>query len=262
MWTRALLKNNAKQALRGKYGRALLLCFLLGLLDIGDVAPQMTVQYRENMQIIRELTTPQVWTGNQTAADNTIAELFAEEPAIFGVLAVVVLVGAVINFCWGVFVTNPLSVGRNRYFMENRQGLSPLSTVLTIFKTPYLNVVKVCLLTSLKIFLGSLIVVPGIYWSYCYRQVPYLLAENPYMTTARAMELSKQMMEGEKWNTFVLELSFFGWMLLCAFTFGIGFLFLEPYMQATYAELYAALRAKVLAEGDTDSSELGGFVTH
>ena len=41
------------------------------------------------------------------------------------------------------------------------------------------------------------------------------MAENPYLTTCRAMELSKQMMDGEKWNTFVLQLSFIGWYLLC-----------------------------------------------
>ena len=76
------------------------------------------------------------------------------------------------------------------------------------------------------------------------------------------MELSKEMMEGEKWNYFVLQLSFFGWLLLCAFTLGIGGFFLEPYMQATYAEFYAAMRSKALATGMSTTDELGGFVRH
>ena len=92
--------------------------------------------------------------------------------------------------------------------------------------------------------------------------MPYLLAENPYMSATRAMELSKEMMEGEKWNFFILKLSFFGWLLLCMFTFGIGGFFLEPYMQATYAEFYAAMRSKALAMGMTTTDELGGFVRH
>ena len=138
----------------------------------------------------------------------------------------------------------------------------PKPLVTSIFRTPYLNVVKVMLLTNLKIALGSLLIIPGIYWSYCYMQVGYLMAENPYLTTCRAMELSKQMMDGEKWNTFVLQLSFIGWYLLCSITFGIGFIFLEPYVQATFAELYAALRAKALANGYTNEYELGGFVRH
>ena len=40
------------------------------------------------------------------------------------------------------------------------------------------------------------------------------------------------------------------------------FIFLEPYVQATFAELYAALRAKALANGYTNEYELGGFVRH
>ena len=43
---------------------------------------------------------------------------------------------------------------------------------------------------------------------------------------------------------------------------GIGGFFLEPYMQATYAEFYAAMRSKALAAGMTTTDELGGFVRH
>ena len=63
-------------------------------------------------------------------------------------------------------------------------------------------------------------------------------------------------------SSFILKLSFFGWLLLCVFTFGIGGFFLEPYMQATYAEFYAAMRSKALAMGMTTTDELGGFVRH
>ena len=82
------------------------------------------------------------------------------------------------------------------------------------------------------------------------------------MSTGRAMELSREMMMGEKWHAFVLQLSFIGWVILCSFTFGIGLFFLEPYYQATMAELYAALRSKAFAMNLTDASELGGFVRH
>ena len=147
--------------------------------------------------------------------------------------------------------------------MESRQSLTPASTVVSTFRQPYGNPIIVQLLTNLKVFLGFLLlIVPGIYWDYCYTLVPYLLAENPYMSATRAMELSNQMMDGEKWNYFVLQLSFLGWMILCAFTFGIGGFFLEPYMQATYAEFYAAMRSKALAAGMTTTDELGGFVRH
>ena len=135
--------------------------------------------------------------------------------------------------------------------------------VTSVFRTPYMNVVKVQFLKNLKIFVGTLLfVVPGIYWDYCYALVPYLLAENPYMTTTRAMQLSKDIMDGEKFHYFVLGLSFAGWILLCMFTLGIGYFFLEPYRQATDAEFYAAMRSKALAQGLTTTEELGGFVRH
>ena len=125
------------------------------------------------------------------------------------------------------------------------------------------NVVKVSFLTSLKIFAGMILfLIPGIYWAYCYALVPYLLAENPYMSTSRAMELSREMMYGEKFHFFLLELSFLGWALLCVLTLGIGIYFLSPYLSATYAEFYAAMRAKALAQGLSTTQELGGFVRH
>ena len=182
---------------------------------------------------------------------------------VWGIVLVCLLIGLAIGMAWSAFITSPLTIGRNRYFMENRQSPAPLRTVTTVFRTPYLNLVKVSFLVNLKIILGYfLLIVPGVYWSYCYMMVPYLLAENPYMSTRRAMELSREMMYGEKWHAFVLGLSFRGWIILGMVTLGIGLLFLEPYYQATMAELYAALRSKALAMNLTDTSELGGFVRH
>ena len=53
------------------------------------------------------------------------------------------------------------------------------------------------------------------------------------------------MMKGQKWNTFVLDLSFLGWMILSGITLGIvGIFYVNPYMQATDAELYLTLKNK------------------
>lgn len=260
MWTRSLLKSNAKQALAGRYWRCFAVCLITGLLGVDGAVVRFTSHYNRMSDRVNTQLNGEVWMGNNTY---TIwDELARVSPMVWGVAGAVALVVAVATLCWTAFVTGPLVVGRCRYFMESRQSTTPYATVLSIFRTPYLNVVKVHFLVGLKVALGCLLVIPGIYWSYCYWAVPYLLAENPYLTTGRAMELSRQMMLGEKWNTFVLELSFFGWWFLGSITFGIGWFFLDPYCQATYAELYAALRSKALATGLTDSSELGGFVRH
>lgn len=267
MWTRALLKDNAKQALRGRYWRAFAVCLVMALLgvavggggSVGSTARTAGTAMGENDVWGGE---PEVWTGNngQAFSGETLDDIPA---AVWGVLGSVLAVASIISLCWSIFMSGPLGVGMRRYFMENRQSPAPFGTVWTVFRTPYLNVVKVQLLVDLKIILGMcLLIVPGIYWSYCYAMVPYLLAENPYMTTSRAMELSRQMMDGEKFNTFVLGISFFGWYLLGGLLLGVGILFVHPYYEATFAELYAALRSKAFAAGMTDANELGGFVSH
>lgn len=251
MWTRDLLKTNAKQALKGRYWRSFWICLVLSFVGLGTVGGNSGAGAREAVNNA---------TGDTTYVDDVINSI---PDSMMTMVIIGVIIGSIIAICWTLFILYPLEVGRCRYFMESRQSLTPPSTVVSVFRYPYGNPIVVQLLTDLKIALGYfLLIVPGIYWTYCYMLVPYLLAENPYMTATRAMELSKEMMYGEKWKFFVLQLSFFGWLLLCALTLGIGGFFLEPYMQATYAEFYAAMRSKALAQGFATTDELGGFVRH
>lgn len=181
MWTRSLLKSNAKQALQERYWRSVGLCLLLSLLGIGYSFPRLTAQYRVTSSQLNGMMSGPVWQGNAGGGYTSGNEeyLLQALAPFAGVVIIVMLIAAAISLCWAAFLINPLTVGRNRYFMESRQSATPFSTVTSIFRTPYLNVVKVMLLTNLKIALGSLLIIPGIYWSYCYMQVGYLMAETP-----------------------------------------------------------------------------------
>ena len=240
MWTCSLLKRNARQVLRGRYWRSFWVCFVVALLGGGGIS-------------LNWFYSPEEFTNylNSLPSETLLLILW------------VLLVATIVSLLWSIFFVSPLGVGQCRYFMESRQSPSPFGTLFSTFQTPYLNVVKVSLLVSLKIAVGTLLlIIPGIYWAYCYALVPYLLAENPYLTTGRAMKLSKAMMDGEKFHYFILELSFLGWILLSVLTLGIGSFFLSPYMSATFAEFYAAMRAKALTYGLSSPQELGGFVRH
>ena len=83
--------------------------------------------------------------------------------------------------------------------------------------------------------------IPVIIASYRYMLMPYLMAEHPEIGAREAMRLSKQMMRGVKGNAFGLRFSFLGWELLCLLTFGIGFLWLQPYIAAADAAFYREL---------------------
>ena len=73
--------------------------------------------------------------------------------------------------------------------------------------------------------------------------IPYLLAEHPDMPKDQAFAMSRQMMKGQKWKAFVLDLSFLGWSILSLFTLGIlGLFYVNPYKYSTKAALYETLR--------------------
>ncbi|NLC78376.1 MAG: DUF975 family protein, partial [Ruminococcaceae bacterium] len=70
-------------------------------------------------------------------------------------------------------------------------------------------------------------------------------------------EISEKTTQGEKWDIFVLGLSFIGWYMLGILACGLGVLFVNPYSEATYAELYGALRLKAVQTGIATKDEIG-----
>lgn len=165
-----------------------------------------------------------------------------------------------LSFVSSVLINAPTEVGLHRYFMRARQGYASNEDVLFPFRSRFVNIAAISFLQSLFITLWSLLLfIPGIVKSYEYYMIPYILSENPGISRKQAFALSRAMTDGEKWNIFVLELSFIGWHLLCLLTFGIGELFLAPYIRATRAELYAAMRDKTFYLGKATPVELPGY---
>ena len=81
-------------------------------------------------------------------------------------------------------------------------------------------------------------IIPGIVKIYSYSMAIYIAAENPDMDASNAIAASQELMNGNKWRLFCLDLSFIGWSILCTFTLGIGHLFLAPYRDAAFAAFY------------------------
>ena len=142
------------------------------------------------------------------------------------------------------FVANPVEVGVRRFFVRNLNDAARVKEVAFGFDHSYLNIVKTMILRDVFIFLWTLVlVVPGIVKLYQYRMVSYLLTEKPDMAWREALDESRRMMQGQKWRTFVLDLSFIGWEILSIPTFGLlSVLYVEPYRGMTNAALFEALR--------------------
>ena len=216
---------------------------------------------------------PGAGNAGSMVASNLFYRLFA------GAVIVIVIISVVI----GIFVQPLFEIGRNRFYMESRGQSAGIGKLFWGFSNGYLKLVgtqflrgliteSVVILASLLGFLvilfngvewiGSVFwavmicatigAFVSVYFQYCYLMVPYILAENPDMKTMEVLRLSKEMMDGQKWNAFVLGLSFLGWQLLGTLLCGIGTFFVQPYVDATFAELYAVLRGPY-------SGRLNGF---
>lgn len=87
--------------------------------------------------------------------------------------------------------------------------------------------------------------------------IPYILAENPKIERKKAFKLSKKMMKGNKWKTFILDLSFLGWELLSIFTLGLlNIFYINPYKVATTVELYEILKKQIISQKSEYYEEL------
>ena len=94
----------------------------------------------------------------------------------------------------------------------------------------------------LYIFLWTIcFVIPGIMAAYSYAMAHYIANDHPEMTAREAIAVSKEMMKGNRWRLFCLEISFIGWELLAALTLGIGSFAVVPYMESARAFFYQDL---------------------
>jgi uncharacterized membrane protein len=90
---------------------------------------------------------------------------------------------------------------------------------------------------------------------YMYCMVPYLLHDYPELTPREAMKISREMMSGQKWNIFILDLTFIGWILLSILTAGLGVIFVEPYISTAHAVFYEDLKAATIVDDAEDATE-------
>ena len=223
MWTRAMLKTNARAALKKNYVNvviaSLIFAFISGAFGSSSA-------------------------GNRGASSFTAGNLSKDFISFLTMILGIIIIIGIIGILLTIFVFNPLKVGIQKFFIENHYSNSGLSSLLWAFKTNYSNTVKTMFLMQVYLFLWSLLfAIPGIIKSYSYRLVPYILADNPDMNSDDAITLSREMMNGQKFEVFVLDLSFFLWWILSSITFNIvGIFYVFPYIYATDAELYLAIK--------------------
>lgn len=207
------LRAQARERLEGKWGTFVLMTFLFyviqALLQIpGSVGDLFKVLSPENALTSESLSTLSV---------------------ILSLLA--------LPLSWGLTV----SLLRN-----HREESVDLENLFDGFrKGRYTRVFCALFLVNLFTFLWTLLlIIPGIIKAFSYALTPYIIMDEPELTAKQAIARSCEIMQGRRWKLFCLYLSFIGWGILCLLTFGIGFLWLVPYMNASVAAFYEDVRAE------------------
>lgn len=100
----------------------------------------------------------------------------------------------------------------------------------------------VVLNTILCALWAILLVVPGIIKGLAYSMYPYVLRDEPDLSVWQTLKKSEAIMKGYKGKLFLMYLSFVGWFILGAFTFGILYIWLTPYIMTSTVKFYDDVR--------------------
>ena len=222
------LRKRAWESLKGKYWMAFAVFLVTGLIgSIGNAFVSFGQQLGEVLGMVEP------------------AELDSTMAIGALVLSGVVIFSAIIGGLYSIFVTDALTVGTCNYFIKNTYSTPSFSDAFSGFKVKYGRNIGTLLLVGIKTVLWTLLfIIPGIIKSFEYAIIPYILADDPEISSKDAFKKAKQMMKGNKWRLFKLEFSFIGWFVLCVLTLGIGTFFLIPYINAANAEFYVELKNK------------------
>lgn len=282
MWKRKELKDRAKKVVHRNYWTAIVVCFLIALftgefgtstVGIWQSEDSMDPNYivyqveektgeqeidsfftQRNIKETLNETQKRVWE----VIEANLNSILKSQKYIFKIwdgitsfninypgLGIVLCIGAALSFAFTIFVADPLIVGGKRYFLKAREGSNTRVGIIgEVFrKEHWLNIAITMFVRNIYTALWYLTIIGGLIKTYEYRMIPYILAENPTVKRKEAFNISKEMMKGNKWKAFVLDLSFFGWNILSVLTFGLlSILYVNPYNAATNAELYVELK--------------------
>lgn len=216
------IRRQARANLHGHWGQAVITAMVAGLLSGGIASTGGSASGS---------------AGSSSSALDLEAfqslppEVIHTATTILGVVGILVLVGFII----GGTVQLGYSVYLLKQYHRQETSIGDLFSQFFRFGTGFAQ----RFLVGLYTFLWTLLfVIPGIVKGFSYSMTPFILADDPNLTASQAITRSRELMDGHKWELFVLNLTFIGWEILGALCFGIGLLWVTPYKNAAYAAFY------------------------
>ena len=262
MWTRKSVKQKGKKAFFGNFWKCVLVAIILSI-AVGAASSGFSGGTSFS-QTFQNIYNGRVTSGSSTVSDDdsdndshqVTFDLDLSDPnsvdqddvnMFIGIVVVGTIIYIIITafaLAFKYFLMTPFEYGCRKFFRKNLDEPAKLSNIVYVFDSHYKNIVKTAFLTDLFIWLWSLLfIVPGIIKAYQYRLVPYIMSENPNMNFKDAQAESARLMQGNKWKSFVLDLSFIGWDILSLLTWGtLEIFFVGPYKASADAALYESIK--------------------
>ncbi|MGG5254142.1 DUF975 family protein [Neobacillus sp. SM06] len=205
------IKWEAKQALKGKWGLAILFSILTFAIN-SFIPLLMEILFSGGFN---------AWSNsdNPPAGAQLVSWIFtiALSPVIYGYYSVFL----------DMERSNPVSVKKLFHAFD---------------ASIYFKVLGIYFLSTLYTILWSLLLlIPGIIKAIAYSQIYFILKDDQNIGINEAITKSRKLMDGYKGNYFLLLLSFVGWAIIGIFTIGIAFLWIIPYYTASLAAFYEKL---------------------
>ena len=164
-------------------------------------------------------------------------------------LIFIIISGAAGSFTFGVLslLSLPMAYAVSVAVLNlSRNKVKPQAECLfTVYRDNFGKAFLVPFLVGLFTYLWTLLlIIPGVIMAYAYSMAVFVANDNPELSAMDAIKKSREMMRGHKWDLFVLDLSFIGWILLSMLTCGLGIIFLLPYLEMAHVEFYRELTEK------------------
>lgn len=244
------LRSVARIALSGRWKTAVITGLIASLLGgVASSGPEINLNFSEGSVKVdfgsagQQIYTPGVGWNEQLTG------------FLIGGASVVILVALITAVAY-VVLGSVVGVGYSKFNLDlvDRRKEPEIGTLFGYFKH-WKTTAAASLLRGLYVLLWSLLlVIPGIVAGYSYAMTDYILADHPELTASEAIGQSKQIMSGNRFRLFRLQLSFIGWEFLNLLTLGIGSLWLTPYKQAATAVFYREISGtRAITAGGDDS---------
>lgn len=219
-------RTMARDALKGKWGTAILLTIVASILGVATTA-SIVVEFKFESEtgIIVELLEGYSFTVLQAGP--------------------VVTILAIISLIWGILtlvIGGAMTLGYYQFHQNIARKQEAEINTLFVHKDKLWHGFCINFWQILYAMLWmSCFIIPGIMAAYSYSMAHYIANDHPEMTAREATTASKEMMQGQRWRLFCLDISFIGWELLSIFTLGLGSYAVAPYAETARAFFYQDL---------------------